>query len=63
MVTDCDAPILTDEAVCAFCETPRMNAEIADLFGLPETHIHYAIVKLINAAKLNIYTSYGDANR
>jgi molybdopterin-guanine dinucleotide biosynthesis protein A len=53
MVIDCDAPILTDEVVCALCETPKTKAAVAERFGLPKTHIHYVLGRLIKEGRLS----------
>jgi hypothetical protein len=52
MIMACDAPILTDGAICAFCETPKTKAEVAEHFGLPKTHIHYVLGRLIKEGRL-----------
>ncbi|GHU99996.1 hypothetical protein FACS1894211_06420 [Clostridia bacterium] len=53
MVSECAAPILTDNAVLALCETPKTKAEVAEYFGLPKTHIHYVLGRLIKEGRLS----------
>jgi predicted ArsR family transcriptional regulator len=44
--------ILTDEAVCAFCETPKTKAEVAEHFGLTKSFVHIRLGKLIKEGKI-----------
>jgi hypothetical protein len=52
MIPQCAAPTLTDDAILSLCETPKTKAEVAAYFGLPKTHIHYVLGRLIKEERL-----------